>query len=78
MQGLAQTIYADRQAAGTAGQADGFADWVAAENAVIKSTFERQAGCTTSLLASLQVLPAPVCITSSLDTLATLYALLDI
>lgn len=55
VQGLAQTIYSDRQAAGTAGQADGFADWVAAENAVIRKTFERQAGCTTSLLASMQV-----------------------
>ena len=55
VQGLARAIYTERQAAGTQAPTDGFADWVEAEKRVIKTTFERQAGCTSSLLASMQV-----------------------
>ena len=56
IKGMAKMVYNDRQAAGRQqGQADGFADWVEAENRVIRSTFERQTGCTLSLTNSIQV-----------------------
>ena len=51
----AQLIYSGRKEAGRQGQVDGFADWLEAEGQVIRATFERQAGCTASLLDSLQV-----------------------
>ena len=51
----AQLIYSNRKSSGSQARADGFADWLAAEAQVIKSTFERQTGCTASLLDSLQV-----------------------
>lgn len=56
VKGTARLIYSERQARGQQqGQIDGFADWVEAENRVIRSTFERQTGCTLSLTASTQV-----------------------
>ncbi len=56
IEGVAKMIYKERQAQGLhQQQTDGFADWVEAENRVIKSTFERQTGCTLSLTASMLV-----------------------
>ena len=56
VKGVARMIYSDRQSNGQHhGQIDGFADWVEAENRVIRSTFERQTGCTVSLTNSMQV-----------------------
>ena len=56
IKGMAKMVYNDRQAAGQhQGQVDGFADWVEAENRVIRSTFERQTGCALSLTNSIQV-----------------------
>ena len=55
VEGVANMIYSDKQAQGQQGQTDGFADWVEAENRVIRSTFERQAGCTMSLTSSMLV-----------------------
>lgn len=56
IEGVAKMIYKERQAQGLHHQqTDGFADWVEAENRVIRSTFERQTGCTLSLTASLLV-----------------------
>ena len=61
IEGTAKTIYSERQAQGRRHQTDGVADWVEAENRVIRTTFERQTGCTLSLTASLLVslLPLP-------------------
>ena len=57
VEGVAKTIYSERQAqGGQQGQTDGFAAWVEAENSVIRSTFERQTGCTLSLTASMLVI----------------------
>ncbi|DBA89283.1 hypothetical protein WJX77_002609 [Trebouxia sp. C0004] len=54
IEGVAKTLYKERQAqASQQQQTDGFADWVEAENRVIRSTFERQLGCTLSLTASM-------------------------
>ena len=55
IEGTAKTIYSERQAQGRRHQTDGVADWVEAENRVIRTTFERQTGCTLSLTASLLV-----------------------
>ena len=55
VEGTAKMIYSDKQAQGQQGSTDGFADWVEAENRVIRSTFERQAGCTMSLTSSMLV-----------------------
>ena len=56
VKGVAKMIYSERQGRGQQQrQIDGFADWVEAENRVIRSTFERQTGCTLSLTNSLQV-----------------------
>ena len=57
IEGVAKMIYKERQAQGSHNQqqTDGFADWVEAENRVIRSTFERQTGCTLSLTASMLV-----------------------
>ena len=56
IEGVAKMIYKERQAQGShQQQTDGFADWVEAENRVIRSTFERQTGCTLSLTASMLV-----------------------
>lgn len=49
----AKLIFKDRKAAGLRG--DGFGDWVAAEDALIRETFQRQLGCTLSLVSSLKV-----------------------
>ncbi|DBB11634.1 TPA: hypothetical protein ACH3X3_007018 [Trebouxia sp. C0006] len=54
VEGVAKMIYKERQSQGShQQQTDGFADWVEAENRVIRSTFERQTGCTLSLTASM-------------------------
>lgn len=55
VEGVAQMIYSEKQQRGEQGQTDGFADWVEAENRVIRSTFERQMGCTHSLTSSMLV-----------------------
>lgn len=55
VEGVAQMIYSEKQQRGEHGQTDGFADWVEAENRVIRSTFERQTGCTLSLTSSMLV-----------------------
>ena len=55
VEGVAKMIYSEKQARGEQGQTDGFADWVEAENRVIRSTFERQTGCTLSLTSSMLV-----------------------
>ena len=55
VEGVAKMIYSDKQGRGDQGQTDGFADWVEAENEVIRSTFERQTGCTLSLTSSMLV-----------------------
>ncbi len=56
VEGVAKMIYKERQSQGShQQQTDGFADWVEAENRVIRSTFERQTGCTLSLTASMLV-----------------------
>lgn len=61
MEGVAKMIYNEKQGRGEQGQTDGFADWVEAENRVIKSTFERQTGCTLSLTSSILVSPSSSC-----------------
>ncbi len=53
--GLAKHIYRQRQERGEHGNADGFADWVRAEELLIQETFRRQLGCSLSLLSSLKV-----------------------
>lgn len=58
VEGVAKMIYNEKQGRGEQGQTDGFADWVEAENRVIKSTFERQTGCTLSLTSSILELHA--------------------
>jgi len=61
VEGVAKMIYKERQSQGShQQQTDGFADWVEAENRVIRSTFERQTGCTLSLTASMLVGPLPL------------------
>ena len=55
VEGIAKMIYSEKQGRGEQGQTDGFADWVEAENRVIRSTFERQTGCTLSLTSSMLV-----------------------
>lgn len=55
VEGVAQMIYSEKQRHGEQGQTDGFADWVEAENRVIRGTFERQTGCTLSLTSSMLV-----------------------
>ena len=55
IEGVAKTIYSERRAQDKHHQSDGIADWVEAENRVIRTTFERQTGCTLSLTASLLV-----------------------
>ena len=55
VEGVAKMIYSEKQGRGEQGQTDGFADWVEAENRVIRSTFERQTGCTLSLTSSMLV-----------------------
>ena len=56
IEGVAKMIYTERQSQGShQQQTDGFADWVEAENRVIRSTFDRQTGCTLSLTASMSV-----------------------
>ncbi|KAL3160573.1 hypothetical protein ABBQ32_010511 [Trebouxia sp. C0010 RCD-2024] len=55
VEGVAKMIYNEKQARGQEGHTDGFADWVEAENRVIRSTFERQTGCSLSLTSSMQV-----------------------
>ena len=56
VEGVAKMIYNEKQARGEEDQTDGFADWVEAENRVIRTTFERQTGCSLSLTASMLVL----------------------
>ena len=71
VKGTAKMIYSERQGRGQHhGQVDGFADWVEAENRVIRSTFERQTGCTLSLTNSLQVRLALICFWFSLSLFA--------
>ncbi|KAK9843931.1 hypothetical protein WJX84_009299, partial [Apatococcus fuscideae] len=52
--GLAKHIYRQRQERGEHGNADGFADWVRAEELLLQETFQRQLGCSLSLLSSLK------------------------
>ena len=69
VEGVAKTIYSDRQGQGQGqGQTDGFADWVEAENRVIRSTFERQTGCTLSLTASMMVSHPLSCMLHSIQS----------
>ena len=50
--GLARSVYQERQAAGSGGSSGG--DWSAAEDLLIRETFQRQLGCTLSLVSSLK------------------------
>ena len=67
VEGVAKMLYSEKQARGEQGQTDGFADWVEAENRVIRSTFERQTGCTLSLTSSMLVPLFSPCLQISLD-----------
>lgn len=51
--GYAEALHNARLAEGSDG--DGLADYYAAENLLIQETFQRQLGCTISLLSSLRV-----------------------
>lgn len=55
VEGVARMIYNEKKVRGQEGQTDGFADWVEAENQVIRTTFERQTGCILSLTSSMLV-----------------------
>ena len=50
--GLARSVYQERQAAGSGGSSGG--DWSTAEDLLIRETFQRQLGCTLSLVSSLK------------------------
>lgn len=66
VEGVAKMIYSEKQGRGEQDQTDGFANWVEAENQVIRSTFERQTGCTLSLTSSMLVSLTfflPLCLT---------------
>lgn len=49
---LAESLFNERKASGA--EEDGFADWVAAENMLIRETFNRQLEATLSLVRSMQ------------------------